>query len=282
MAGKKAVLQRMWNEISYVEIPDSYDEYPLISVIVPTLNCDESIAMSLDSLVTQKYPKIELIIVDGGSTDQTFKILEGYKGIIDQIDFVTASSLYTLMNQGLSLARGKYVNFLFPGALYLSVNTFNHVMVKAKERNWPDLVYGGTLLREKNTEPEILYHSLSSLSLKRGKQPTRLTSCWFTTSSLREIGGLEKRYEAKGEFALFCSYNSRPSYRIFHMSRILSDFTDRLPTTHILWKRFTETYKILFNSFGWRVAMGWFLTQKELAMLFEFYYHKVKSAFIIR
>jgi glycosyltransferase involved in cell wall biosynthesis len=51
---------------------------PKISVVVPSFNQARFLAQTLDSIVEQRYPELELIVVDGGSTDGSVEILERY------------------------------------------------------------------------------------------------------------------------------------------------------------------------------------------------------------
>ena len=50
-----------------------------VSIITVCLNSDETIKYSLNSVISQDYKNIEHIIIDGGSTDDTIKILKNYK-----------------------------------------------------------------------------------------------------------------------------------------------------------------------------------------------------------
>jgi len=63
------------------------NELPSISVIIPTYNSGSVIGSCLDSITEQDYPGglIELIIVDGGSTDNTIKIVQQYRDRLNNI-----------------------------------------------------------------------------------------------------------------------------------------------------------------------------------------------------
>jgi len=51
-------------------------EYPLISVLIPTYNVEAFVSEAINSILNQTYRNLEIIIVDDGSTDNTYEILE--------------------------------------------------------------------------------------------------------------------------------------------------------------------------------------------------------------
>jgi len=53
--------------------------YPKISIITPTLNQSEFIEDCIESVLSQEYPNLEYIILDGGSTDDTLHIVAKYE-----------------------------------------------------------------------------------------------------------------------------------------------------------------------------------------------------------
>lgn len=87
---------------------------PLVSVIICVYNGDKYLCRCIQSVVSQSYQDLEIIIVDDGSTDNTFAIIEEYAMSDSRICVVRK------VNEGLSLARktgieqahGKYVQYL--------------------------------------------------------------------------------------------------------------------------------------------------------------------------
>ena len=84
---------------------------PLISVVIPTYNRAHEVCAAVDSVLQQTYPRVEAIVVDDGSTDDTRSRLELYG---DRVRFVCQANAgpAAAMNRGISLARGELVAFL--------------------------------------------------------------------------------------------------------------------------------------------------------------------------
>lgn len=83
----------------------------LISVIIPTYNCDRYIVEAIDSVLSQENCDVEVIVIDDGSTDDTGKVLEPYG---DRIRYVLQKNqgVAAARNHGIAQAKGNYVAFL--------------------------------------------------------------------------------------------------------------------------------------------------------------------------
>src|SRR4051794_4646859 len=55
-----------------------YPDAPLVSIVTPSYNQAQFICETIESVLTQDYPNIELWVIDGGSTDRTVAILKEY------------------------------------------------------------------------------------------------------------------------------------------------------------------------------------------------------------
>lgn len=86
-------------------------DLPLISVIIPCYNGAQYISEALDSVLRQRYPKVEIIVVDDGSTDRSAEILTGYGDKITVVSQANAG-LPAARNSGIAVAQGEFYGFL--------------------------------------------------------------------------------------------------------------------------------------------------------------------------
>lgn len=80
----------------------------LVSIIMPTLNSALSINFSLQSLSNQTYENIELVIVDGGSNDETLSLVND-SGLRVTIVEQSSKGIWGAINEGILAAKGEYL-----------------------------------------------------------------------------------------------------------------------------------------------------------------------------
>jgi len=85
---------------------------PRVSIITPSYNQGQFIQETIVSVLGQSYPNIEYIIVDGGSNDGTYQILEKYKSSIDKIIIESDNGQSDAINKGFRIATGELVGWL--------------------------------------------------------------------------------------------------------------------------------------------------------------------------
>ncbi len=85
---------------------------PSISIIIPTYNCAQYIHRCIDSILTQSFQDFELIIIDDGSKDDTYKILQRYEDARVRICTQKNQGPAKTRNRGIKMARGEYLMFI--------------------------------------------------------------------------------------------------------------------------------------------------------------------------
>ena len=83
---------------------------PLVSIILPAYNCEAYLQQTINSLLQQTYTNFELLIINDGSTDSTFEIINSYTDSrIQLIQNDGNKGLIYSLNNGFELAKGKYI-----------------------------------------------------------------------------------------------------------------------------------------------------------------------------
>lgn len=87
---------------------------PLISVVVPVYNVEKYLNRCLDSIVSQTYHNLEIILVDDGSTDSSLEICEEYakKDTRIRVFHKENGGVSDARNYGIDYSRGEYVTFV--------------------------------------------------------------------------------------------------------------------------------------------------------------------------
>jgi len=90
----------------------------LVTIVVPVLNGARHVRESLESILGQTYPALEVIVMDDGSTDGTAQIVEAYEGV-RLVRHERPLGIYANANAGIELAAGEFVGVFHADDLYL-------------------------------------------------------------------------------------------------------------------------------------------------------------------
>ena len=118
---------------------------PTVSIVTPTYNQGRYVTRTLESVLSQRYPKLEYIVIDGGSEDGAVEALERYRGRLHHLESRPDDGPASAINEGFARSSGEIMawlnsdDVLLPGSLAYVARYF-------AEHPEVDLVYGHRVL----------------------------------------------------------------------------------------------------------------------------------------
>lgn len=100
---------------------------PKITIITVVRNASGELKKTIGSVLTQDYPHLEFILVDGGSTDGTVEVIREHSAQIAWWVSEPDRGIYDAMNKGLAKATGEWVNFMNAGDIFYSNDVISSV-----------------------------------------------------------------------------------------------------------------------------------------------------------
>lgn len=174
-----------------------------VSIITVTYNADEFLERAINSVLSQTYPGIEYIVIDGNSTDGTKKILGRYKDQIDTLIFEDDKGLYDAMNKGIFMATGDVIGFLNSDDFFASEDVVKKVMCSFNSSI--DAVYGNLQYVDRNDENKIIRNwtsgDISESKLMRGWIPPHPTF-YVRRQKYNHFGMFNTRYRISSDYDL--------------------------------------------------------------------------------
>lgn len=87
------------------------NQLPLVSVVIPSYNSESTISETIDSVLSQSYSRLEILVVNDGSTDKTKEVLATYGDNITCLNKLNGG-LASARNHGMKHAKGDYIAWL--------------------------------------------------------------------------------------------------------------------------------------------------------------------------
>lgn len=125
------------------------------SIITVVYNNCHTIRNAIQSVLSQDYPDLEYIVIDGSSTDGTLEIIKTYGAKIDKVVSEPDKGIYDAMNKGIDLATGDFIGFLNSDDFYQDRKIISRVAKKFQNEE-TDSVYGDLVYVSMNDTDKIV------------------------------------------------------------------------------------------------------------------------------
>ncbi len=145
--------------------PDPSADIMKISVVTVCFNSEATIAYTIRSFLSQTYPHKEMLIIDGGSSDRTLEIVNGFADPAIRVASEKDNGIYDAMNKGLQLYTGDAVGFLNSDDTFHDVDALTRI---ADGLKYADAVHSGVIV-VKSHETKQIARTWRGEPFKRGQ-----------------------------------------------------------------------------------------------------------------
>lgn len=194
------------------------------TVITPTLNSENGILRCIKSVFDDQYENYEHIIIDGGSTDNTVKIIE--KNTSNKVKLINAegSSIYSAINIGIKNTTGDVISVLGSSDYYNTNFRFKFLNDIFKSIN-TDIIYGDVAYFSKFNQNKIIrkYKSdkFSKEKIAWGFMPAH-QSMYIKKKIYDLAGNYDETYKIAGDYELIARIYNSLEIKDFYLDKVLT------------------------------------------------------------
>ena len=137
-----------------------------LSIITVTYNSEKTLSDTLNSVLSQTYSNIEHIFVDGGSKDNTIKLLNKYPNPRKKIYVKKGYGIYKSINYGIKKSKGKYIAILNSDDIYESNSIISEIISTIKKSKNNKIILGNlTFFKNFNYTKIIRYYNIKNFNI---------------------------------------------------------------------------------------------------------------------
>lgn len=193
-----------------------------VSIVTVTYNSEKTLGITMESVLTQTYDRIEYLIIDGASADGTVSLAESYrermeqKGICLRIVSEPDSGIYDAMNKGIQLAEGDIIGILNSNDWY-EPDTVETVVKEFAQENC-DLLFANIRMHKRDGSSFVKKARIRSFQTSRDwNHPTMFVRADVYKSHPFRNKGIHDDYGCYLQIA-------KEGYRMITLDKVLANF----------------------------------------------------------
>jgi len=194
-----------------------------VSIITSCFNREKTIEQAIESVLSQDYPNIEYIVVDGASKDNTLAIINRYKGCISHIISEPDNGMYEGINKGIRAATGDIIGLLHSDDFLFSTNTISRI-VKRFEETQADFIYGNGLFVDSDNTNKVVRNWIggkySKWKVRHGWLPLHPT-CYIRKSCMDKWGLYDESYKIAADSDFLFRYLYEADLKVEYLNEYI-------------------------------------------------------------
>ena len=194
----------------------------IVSIVTIVYNNSTYVEDAIQSVLSQSYPFIEYIVIDGGSTDGTVEIIKKYRERISIFLSEKDKGVYDALNKGVRIASGNVIGFLHSDDVFADKNVVKKIAESLSNSN-VDGVYSDLDYVQKNNINSIVRHWKSSTfslnKLNSGWMPPHPT-LYLHRSLYEQIGLFDLRYPITADYDFILRLFSAPNINFKYIPEV--------------------------------------------------------------
>jgi len=246
-----------------------------ISVITAVYNAKETVREAIESVLSQDYADVELVVIDGASSDGTTELLESYREHIDIFISEPDHGIYDALNKGIKHATGDVVGFLHADDLFADETVLSKVAAAFASGD-VDAVYGDLEYVSKDAPDKVIRYwqsgDFSRHRLKHGWMPPHPTF-YVRRSVYQEHGGFDTSFRIAADYDCMLRFLGQARVKVAYIPAVLINMRLGGASNRSLgniMRKMGEDYRALKqNGVGGLWALAW----KNLSKLPQFFKH---------
>lgn len=194
-----------------------------ISIITAVYNNQKTIKSAIDSVLSQKYPFVEYIVIDGASDDGTLNILNKNKANIDLLISEVDGGVYDAFNKGIKHATGDVIGFLHADDVYENSDVLTKI-ASVFENSDNDALYGDLVYVKSNNLKKVIRYwkagNYTKKSFYRGWMPPHPT-LFIRKSIYSKFGVFNSKYKISADYDLILRFLFTKKIKTSYIQEVL-------------------------------------------------------------
>ncbi|RZK42885.1 MAG: glycosyltransferase [Pedobacter sp.] len=194
-----------------------------ISIITVVYNGEKYLEDCIKSVISQNYPNLEYIIIDGNSTDGSLGIIERYRKNIHRFVSEKDKGMYDALNKGIRLATGDVVGILNADDVLASPDVIKTI-AESFQTNNPEVLYGNLNYVHPEHIDKVVRKWISKPFTKRdiilGWMPAHPTF-YAKRTLFAKLGDYSLDFGSAADYELMVRYLFKNNVSAFYLNKLI-------------------------------------------------------------